>query len=39
MKLGVVCFVTLLACASAYEVDLLTEDEFNQLADPNRKFN
>ncbi|TDG46227.1 hypothetical protein AWZ03_007303 [Drosophila navojoa] len=31
MKFSVVCFVALLACAAAYEVDLLTEEQFNRL--------
>ncbi|XP_030569891.1 uncharacterized protein LOC115769303 [Drosophila novamexicana] len=35
MKAFVYCFVTLLACAAAYEVDLLTEEQWNRLIERN----
>jgi len=40
MKAIVYVFVALLACTAckAYEVDLLTEEQWNRLVERNRKF-
>jgi len=37
MKAIVCVFVTLLACVAAYDVELLTEEQWDQLVARNRK--